>query len=83
MREKWQNRLRYILVDEYQDTNACQYKLLKLLTGVRAMFTAVGTTISDLWLAWCRHRNLRGLPRDFRISKVIKLSRTTARRYAS
>jgi ATP-dependent DNA helicase Rep len=33
IREKWQNRLRYMLVDEYQDTNACQYKLLKLLTG--------------------------------------------------
>ncbi|MDE2585683.1 MAG: UvrD-helicase domain-containing protein, partial [Betaproteobacteria bacterium] len=42
IREKWQNRLRYLLVDEYQDTNACQYKLLKLLTGVRSMFTAVG-----------------------------------------
>jgi ATP-dependent DNA helicase Rep len=42
IREKWQNRLRYMLVDEYQDTNACQYKLLKLLTGPRAMFTAVG-----------------------------------------
>jgi ATP-dependent DNA helicase Rep len=35
-RDKWQNRLRYLLVDEYQDTNACQYQLLKLLTGVRA-----------------------------------------------
>ena len=31
--DKWQNRLRYLLVDEYQDTNACQYQLLKLLTG--------------------------------------------------
>ena len=40
--DKWQNRLRYLLVDEYQDTNACQYQLLKLLTGVRAQFTAVG-----------------------------------------
>ena len=41
-REKWQNRLRYLLVDEYQDTNAAQYRLLKLLAGSRAAFTAVG-----------------------------------------
>ena len=40
--DKWQNRLRYLLVDEYQDTNACQYQLLKLLAGPRAAFTAVG-----------------------------------------
>ena len=40
--EHWQGRLRYLLVDEYQDTNACQYQLLKLLTGVRAQFIAVG-----------------------------------------
>ena len=42
--EKWQNRLRYLLVDEYQDTNACQYQLLKLLTGVRAQFWRWATT---------------------------------------
>ena len=42
VRDKWQNRLRYLLIDEYQDTNACQYELLKLLAGPRAAFTAVG-----------------------------------------
>ncbi|MDP3125117.1 MAG: UvrD-helicase domain-containing protein, partial [Thiobacillus sp.] len=42
LREKWQNRLRHILVDEYQDTNIAQYRLLQKLTGVRAAFTAVG-----------------------------------------
>ncbi|MCV4566718.1 UvrD-helicase domain-containing protein, partial [Escherichia coli] len=41
-RTKWQGTLRYVLVDEYQDTNAVQYELLKALVGERAMFTAVG-----------------------------------------
>ncbi len=40
--QAWRERLRYLLVDEYQDTNACQYALLKLLAGPRAAFTAVG-----------------------------------------
>ena len=46
--EKWQAKLRYLLIDEYQDTNTCQYLLVKLLAGVRGMFTAVG---DDLRLA--------------------------------
>ncbi|NBQ85824.1 MAG: ATP-dependent DNA helicase Rep, partial [Methylophilaceae bacterium] len=39
---KWQHKLKYLLIDEYQDTNACQYKLVKLLTGIEGQFTAVG-----------------------------------------
>ncbi len=71
---KWQNRLRYLLVDEYQDTNACQYRLLKLLTGVRAMFTAVGDDDQAIY-GWrgADIENLRGLPRDYPNLKLIKL----------
>ena len=83
VREKWQNRLRYLLVDEYQDTNACQYQLLKLLTGPRAMFTAVGDDDQAIY-GWrgADVENLRGLPRDYPNLKVIMLEqnyRSTAR----
>ncbi len=72
--DKWQNRLRYLLVDEYQDTNACQYKLLKLLTGVRAQFTAVGDDDQAIY-GWrgADIDNLRKLPEEFPALKVIKL----------
>ena len=72
--EKWQNRLRYLLVDEYQDTNACQYQLLKLLTGVRAQFTAVGDDDQAIY-GWrgADIDNLRKLPAEFPALKVIKL----------
>ena len=71
---KWQNRLRYLLVDEYQDTNACQYALLKLLAGPRAAFTAVGDDDQAIY-GWrgADIENLRGLPRDYPNLKLIKL----------
>lgn len=72
--DKWQNRLRYLLVDEYQDTNACQYQLLKLLTGVRAQFTAVGDDDQAIY-GWrgADIENLKKLPTEFPALKVIKL----------
>ena len=72
--EKWQNRLRYLLVDEYQDTNACQYQVLKLLTGVRAQFTAVGDDDQAIY-GWrgADIENLKKLPTEFPALKVIKL----------
>ncbi len=45
VRERWQNRIRYLLVDEYQDTNTAQYILVKLLVGVMGQFTAVTSRI--------------------------------------
>ena len=72
--EKWQNRLRYLLIDEYQDTNACQYQLLKLLAGPRAAFTAVGDDDQAIY-GWrgADIENLRGLPRDYPNLRIIKL----------
>ena len=74
MRERWQNKLRYLLVDEYQDTNRAQYRLLKLLTGVRGAFTAVGDDDQAIY-AWrgADVENLRQLPVDFPSLRVIKL----------
>ena len=73
VRERWQNRLRYLLVDEYQDTNRAQYRLLKLLAGCAA-FTAVGDDDQAIY-AWrgADIENLRQLPVDFPSLRVIKL----------
>ncbi|HSI96138.1 MAG TPA: 3'-5' exonuclease, partial [Methylophilaceae bacterium] len=71
---KWQHKLKYLLVDEYQDTNACQYKLVKLLTGVEGRFTAVGDDDQAIY-GWrgADVENLRQLTEDFPKLKVIKL----------
>ncbi|MEW6119338.1 MAG: UvrD-helicase domain-containing protein [Pseudomonadota bacterium] len=74
LRETWQNRLRHILVDEYQDTNAAQYRLLQKLTGVRAAFTAVGDDDQAIY-GWrgASADNLRQLRDDYPQLHVVKL----------
>jgi len=74
VRERWQNKLRYLLIDEYQDTNACQYELLKLLAGPRAAFTAVGDDDQAIY-GWrgATLENLAQLGKDFPKLHVIKL----------
>jgi ATP-dependent DNA helicase Rep len=74
VREKWQRLLGHVLVDEYQDTNATQYELLKFLVGERAHFTAVGDDDQSIY-GWrgATLDNLRKLPVDFPQLKVIKL----------
>ncbi|WP_426113851.1 UvrD-helicase domain-containing protein [Massilia sp. PWRC2] len=77
IRDKWQRRLRYLLMDEYQDTNTCQYELVKLLvTGInkKPMFTAVGDDDQAIY-AWrgASVENLKTLGLDFPDLKVIKL----------
>lgn len=73
-RGKWQDTLRYVLVDEYQDTNAVQYELLKALVGERGMFTAVGDDDQSIY-GWrgATIENLKRLPVDFPALKVIPL----------
>lgn len=73
-RTKWQDTLRYVLVDEYQDTNAIQYEMLKLLAGERAMFTAVGDDDQSIY-GWrgATIDNLRRLPQEYPQLKVIPL----------
>lgn len=73
-RERWQNRIRYLLVDEYQDTNTSQYELIKLLVGERARFTVVGDDDQSIY-SWrgARPQNLTLLKSDFPELKVIKL----------
>ena len=74
VRERWQNRFRYLLVDEYQDTNGAQYELLRLLTGPRAAFTVVGDDDQSIY-AWrgAQPENLARLQEDFPQLKVVKL----------
>ena len=77
VRDKWQRRLRYLLVDEYQDTNTCQYELVKLLVtgiGKKPMFTAVGDDDQAIY-AWrgATIENLKTLQDDFPDLKLIKL----------
>lgn len=74
VREKWQKILGHVLVDEYQDTNATQYELLKLLVGERGRFTAVGDDDQSIY-GWrgATLDNLRKLPQDYPQLKVIKL----------
>ncbi len=74
VRTKWQQALGHVLVDEYQDTNATQYELLKLLVGERGRFTAVGDDDQSIY-GWrgATLDNLRRLPQDYPKLKVVKL----------
>ncbi len=74
VRERWRKRLRYLLVDEYQDTSDAQYQLLKLLAGGAGRFTAVGDDDQSIY-GWrgATLDNLRQLPKDYPQLEVIKL----------
>ncbi|MBF1230438.1 MAG: UvrD-helicase domain-containing protein, partial [Haemophilus parainfluenzae] len=74
VRSKWQEKIRYLLVDEYQDTNTSQYELIKLLVGERACFTVVGDDDQSIY-SWrgARPQNMVRLRDDFPRLQVIKL----------
>ena len=74
VRSKWQEQISHWLVDEYQDTNATQYELLKLLAGERQCLTAVGDDDQSIY-GWrgATLDNLKKLPADFPRLRVVKL----------
>jgi len=71
---KWRERCGHLLVDEYQDTNPAQYRLIRHLVGKRAAFTFVGDDDQAIY-GWrgASVDNLAELPKDFPTVKVIKL----------
>lgn len=81
--QRWRNKVRYLLVDEYQDTNASQYLLIQLLVSERAQFTVVGDDDQSIY-AWrgAKPENLMQLKKDFPSLKVVMLEqnyRSTSR----
>ncbi|MDP8098788.1 DNA helicase Rep [Pasteurella atlantica] len=74
VKQRWQQRIQYLLVDEYQDTNTSQYELIKLLVGERANFTVVGDDDQSIY-SWrgAKPENMQRLKADFPNLNVIKL----------
>ncbi len=80
---RWQDKIRYLLIDEYQDTNTSQYEMVSALCGMRQKLTVVGDDDQSIY-AWrgARPENLQRLQQDFPSLQVIKLEqnyRSTSR----
>ncbi len=80
---RWQDRIRYLLIDEYQDTNTSQYELVKALCSLRQKLTVVGDDDQSIY-AWrgARPENLQRLQQDFPSIELVKLEqnyRSTSR----
>lgn len=73
-RQKWQQKIQYLLVDEYQDTNTSQYELIKLIVGDKGNFTVVGDDDQSIY-SWrgAKPQNMVRLKQDFPDLTVIKL----------
>ncbi|WP_375752085.1 DNA helicase Rep [Vibrio sp. HN007] len=83
VRQRWQSRIRYLLVDEYQDTNTSQYEMVKLIVGERGRLTVVGDDDQSIY-SWrgAKPQNLVLLSQDYPNLRVIKLEqnyRSTSR----
>jgi DNA helicase II / ATP-dependent DNA helicase PcrA len=74
VRKKWQQQFAYIMIDEYQDTNAAQYKLVKLLTSAAKNVAVVGDDWQSIY-SWrgADFRNILNFERDYPGCTVIKL----------
>lgn len=72
-KSRWQQKIRYLLVDEYQDTNTSQYELIKLIVGNEPNFTVVGDDDQSIY-SWrgAKPENMQRLREDFDL-QVIKL----------
>ncbi len=73
-RERYQRRYRYLLVDEYQDTNRPQYELMKLLAGERKNVCAVGDEDQSIY-SWrgADIRNILEFEKDFPNARIVRL----------
>ncbi len=71
---EWRHRVRYVLADEYQDTNLAQYEMLRLLAGEEGKFTVVGDDDQSIY-TWrgANPENLQQLKADYPSLKVVKL----------
>jgi DNA helicase-2/ATP-dependent DNA helicase PcrA len=74
VRERYQRRYRYILVDEYQDTNRPQYELMKLLAGSHKNVCAVGDEDQSIY-SWrgADIRNILEFEQDFPNARIVRL----------
>ena len=74
IREKWATQFKYIMIDEYQDTNAAQYRLVKLLTNPSNNIAVVGDDWQSIY-SWrgADFRNILNFERDHSDTTVIKL----------
>jgi DNA helicase-2/ATP-dependent DNA helicase PcrA len=74
LRQKWQQQFKYVMIDEYQDTNTAQYKLIKLLTGPHNNIAVVGDDWQSIY-SWrgADFRNILNFEKDYPDCTVIKL----------
>jgi len=74
VRERWQQQFKFVMIDEYQDTNAAQYKLIKLLIGQNKNICVVGDDWQSIY-SWrgADYRNILNFEKDYPDTTIIKL----------